>query len=79
MRDRRHYFARIRTLMANERTLMAYLRAALAMLGISAFVFKFFDSIVFLILSGIFLVSSITLIVYGVSRYFVFKRKILRK
>ncbi|MDX1627111.1 MAG: DUF202 domain-containing protein [Fulvivirga sp.] len=79
MRDRRHYFARIRTLMANERTLMSYYRAALAMLGISAFVFKFFGSLFFMILSGVFLALSITVIIYGTSRYLVFKRKILRK
>ncbi|MTI21192.1 DUF202 domain-containing protein, partial [Fulvivirga sp. RKSG066] len=77
--DRRHYFARIRTLMANERTLMAYYRAALAMLGISAFVFKFFESLLFNILSATFLLASISLMIYGTSRYLVFKKKILRK
>jgi len=79
MRDRRHYFARIRTLMANERTLMAYYRAGFGMLGISAFVFKFFPSLVFVILSVIFLIASIILIVYGTLRYLAFKRKIMKK
>jgi len=79
MRDRRHYFARIRTQLANERTLMAYLRGALAMFGISAFLFKFFASLLFNILSGAFLLSSIILFVYGLRRYFHFKKKTLKK
>ena len=79
MRDRRHYFARIRTQMANERTLMSYYRAGLALIGISAFTFKFFTSLVFMILSGLFLTLGVTMAVYGTLRYFRFKKKILRK
>lgn len=79
MRDRRHYFARIRTQMANERTLMSYYRAGLALIGISAFLFKFFASLVVIVLSGLFLTLGVGMSVYGTFRYFRFKKKILRK
>lgn len=79
MRDRRHYFARIRTQMANERTLMSYYRGGLALLGISAFTFKFFTSLLFTLLSLVFLLLAISMAVYGTVRYFRFKKKILRK
>lgn len=79
MRDRRHYFARIRTQLANERTLMSYFRAGLALIGISAFVFKFFTSLAFLILSALFLIFGVGIVTYGILRYFRFKKKILRK
>jgi uncharacterized membrane protein YidH (DUF202 family) len=77
--DRRHYFARIRTQLANERTLMSYYRASLAMVGLSAFIFKFYEQKVFYVVSGIFLVMGISLAVYGVMRYYRFKDKLLRK
>ncbi|MTI25632.1 DUF202 domain-containing protein [Fulvivirga kasyanovii] len=79
MRDRRHYFARIRTQLANERTLMSYYRGSLALVGISAFIFKFFVSWLFSALSLIFLILGISMAVYGTTRYFRFKKKILRK
>lgn len=79
MRDRIHYFARIRTQLSNERTLMSYYRGALALFGISAFLFKFFESVVFSVLSAVFLLVSIFMAAYGTQRYFRFKKKILRK
>ncbi len=77
--DRRHYFARIRTQLANERTLMSYYRAALALVGLSAFVFKFYEQMVFYVISAIFLVMGISLAIYGITRYYRFKEKLLRK
>ncbi|WP_425401997.1 DUF202 domain-containing protein [Fulvivirga imtechensis] len=65
--------------MANERTLMSYYRAGLALIGIGAFIYKFFVSLVFMILSGLFLALGIAMAVYGTLRYFRFKKKILRK
>lgn len=79
MVDRRHYFARIRTQLANERTLIAYYRGSLALLGISAFTFKFYVSVLFTVLALIFLLLSLGMAAYGTRRYFRFKKKILRK
>lgn len=77
--DRRHYFARIRTQLANERTLMSYYRSALALMGLGAFVFKFYAHMVFYIVAGIFVILGITLAIYGITRYYRFKEKLLRK
>lgn len=65
--------------MANERTLMSYYRAALALLGISAFIFKFYVSILFSVLAASFLLAGIGLAAYGTMRYFKFQKKILKK
>lgn len=65
--------------MANERTLMAYYRGAIAMLGVSAFVFKFYSSWLFAALAIVFLVIGVGMAVYGTLRYYRFKKKILRK
>ncbi|WP_370688772.1 hypothetical protein [Fulvivirga ulvae] len=48
-------------------------------MGISAFIFKFFVSWLFSALSLIFLILGISMAVYGTTRYFRFKKKILRK
>jgi uncharacterized membrane protein YidH (DUF202 family) len=77
--DHRHYFARIRTQLANERTLMSYYRASLALVGLSAFVFKFYEEKVFYVVSALFLALGITLGIYGILRYYRFKQKLLRK
>lgn len=77
--DHRHYFARIRTQLANERTLMSYYRSSLALVGLSAFIFKFYEEKVFYVVSAIFLVLGITLAIYGILRYYRFKDKLLRK
>lgn len=79
MRDSRNYFARIRTQLANERTLMSYFRASLALIGLSAFVFKFYASTAFYILAGTFLLSGIALGIYGWRRYIRFRDRLLRK
>ncbi|WP_370687425.1 DUF202 domain-containing protein [Fulvivirga maritima] len=65
--------------MANERTLMSYYRAALALLGISAFIFKFYVSVLFTVLSLLFLLAGVGLAIYGTLRYFKFQKKLLRK
>ncbi|MBL3655215.1 DUF202 domain-containing protein [Fulvivirga sediminis] len=65
--------------MANERTLMSYYRAALALLGISAFIFKFYVSVLFTVLSVVVLLAGLGLAIYGTLRYFRFQKKILRK
>lgn len=76
---RRNIFAKIRTLMANERTLMSYYRSALALAGLGAFVFKFYTSILFVALSVTFAVAAVALVVYGTIKYIRFKKKILKK
>lgn len=76
---RRNIFAKIRTLMANERTLMAYYRSSLALVGLSAFVFKFYVSLSFIILSAFFALAAIALAIYGTVKYIRFKRKILKR
>ncbi len=77
--DRRNVLAIIRTQLANERTLMSYYRSAMALLGLSAFVFKFYSHPVFYIISGIFLILAIVMAVYGITRYYKFKKKVLRR
>ena len=77
--DNRNYLARLRTQMANERTLMSYLRGALALVGLAAFIFKFYDAPVFWVLSGISLVTGLSLGIYGMIRYRKYKQKLLRR
>lgn len=77
--DHRHYFARIRTQLANERTLMSYYRSGFALIGLGAFVFKFYQHMVFYILSGVFVIAGLSLGIYGYLRYNRFKEKLLRK
>lgn len=76
---RRNIFAKIRTLMANERTLMSYYRSALALVGLSAFIFKFYSSIPFVVLSVLFAALAVAIVVYGTIKYLRFKKKILKK
>lgn len=76
---RRNIMAKIRTLMANERTLMSYYRSSLALVGLSAFVFKFYVSVPFIILSALFALAAVALAIYGTIKYLRFKRRILRK
>ena len=77
--DRRHYFARIRTQLANERTLMSYYRSGFALIGLGAFVFKFYQHMIFYVLSGVFVLAGLSLGIYGYLRYNRFKEKLLRK
>ena len=77
--DNRNYLARLRTQMANERTLMAYYRGALALVGLAAFIFKFYDSLVFEVLSALCLIAGISVGIYGSLRYRNYKSKLLRK
>lgn len=76
---RRNIMAKIRTLMANERTLMSYYRSSLALVGLSAFVFKFYVSVPFIILSALFVLAAIGVAIYGTIKYLRFKKRILRK
>ena len=76
---RRNIMAKIRTLMANERTLMSYYRSSLALVGLSAFVFKFYVSVPFIVLSALFAVAAVGLAIYGTIKYLRFKKRILRK
>lgn len=79
MPNSQHFLAQVRTLMANERTLLSYYRSALAMVGLAAFVFKFYVSDITTILSGAILVLAVVVAIYGTARYFSFKRLILEK
>ncbi|MCA6073455.1 DUF202 domain-containing protein [Fulvivirga sedimenti] len=77
--DNRNYLARLRTQMANERTLMSYYRGALALVGLGAFIFKFYDSIFFIVLSGISVLTGVILSIYGTVRYRKYKQKLLKR
>ena len=77
--DNRNYLARLRTQMANERTLMAYYRGALALIGLAAFIFKFYNSWVFELLSALCVIAGVTIAIYGSVRYRNYKAKLLRK
>ncbi len=79
MIEKQQYLARLRTQMANERTLMSYFRAALALMGISLFSLRFFDDVVFIIVSIVFGALSIFLAIYGIIRYRKFKEKLLSR
>lgn len=73
--DNRNYLAQLRTQMANERTLMSYYRSTLALIGLGAFIFKFYDAPVFRIVSGISVATGIILAIYGTLRYKAFNAK----
>lgn len=77
--EERNWLARLRTLMANERTLMAYYRTSFAIIGISAFIFKFYQSTFLNIISGILILAGIVLAIYGSIRYKKFIRRISDK
>ena len=64
--------------MANERTLMSYYRSGLACLGIGAFIFKFYQTTTFVILSVLMVVIGIAIAIYGTFRYRTYKSKILK-
>ena len=77
--DNRNYLARLRTQMANERTLMSYYRGALALIGLGAFIFKFYDAVAFQVLSVVSAVTGVILAIYGIARYRNYKAKLLKK
>ncbi len=77
--DNRNYLARLRTQMANERTLMSYYRGALALVGLGAFIFKFYDSLFFIILSAVSVFAGVVISVYGTVRYRKYKQKLLKR
>jgi len=79
MVDKRNIYARIRTLMSNERTLMAYYRTSLTLVGISAFVYKFYQSAFFMVIAIIFVLASAGIAVYGTLRFLDFKKRIMRR
>ena len=78
---RRNIFAKMRTLLANERTLMAYVRGSLAMLGLSAFLFKFFreEARIFFYLAIVLAISSVAFSLYGFYKFFQRRGKIMRR
>lgn len=77
--DQRNLFARVRTIMANERTLMSYYRTSFAIIGVAAFIFEFYTSILSLILASVFIILGIAVAVYGTLRYRRFHRRIMRR
>lgn len=77
--DHRNYHARLRTQMANERTLLSYYRSGLACIGLGAFIFKFYDSPLFVGISILAVVAGAVIVVYGSIRYRGFKAKILKR
>jgi putative membrane protein len=77
--DHRNYHARLRTQMANERTLLSYYRSGLACIGLGAFIFKFYESTFFVVLSALAVVIGIIIVIYGSIRYRKFKQKILSR
>lgn len=76
---RRNIYAKIRTLMANERTLMSYYRAALALIGIGAFVFKFYDGLFARIFAGVFGLIGVALAIYGTIKFLHYRNRIMKK
>jgi hypothetical protein len=58
---------------------MSYYRAALALIGIGAFVFKFYDSLVARVLSGIFAIVGIALAIYGTIKFVHYRNRIMKK
>lgn len=69
MAQAQNKLAKVRTTMANERTLLSYYRSSIAILGLAAFVFKFYDHWVFKGLSGLFVLVSLLLAIYGTNRF----------
>ena len=79
LEEERNILARIRTSMSNERTLMSYYRTAFAIVGLSVFIMKFYESEISKVLSVIFLCIGIGLAIYGYSRYRKYHRRIIGK
>ncbi|WP_417603361.1 DUF202 domain-containing protein [Owenweeksia hongkongensis] len=74
----RDYLALERTTLANERTLFSYIRTSLYLVigGIGLLKLEDFSSLRWL--GNVSLVISALLIIYGLIRYFVLKRKLLK-
>ena len=71
----------MRTLLANERTLMSYVRGALAMIGLAAFLFKFFkeESYWFVVLAIVLAVGAIVFTLVGFYKFFERRSKIMKR
>ncbi|MGK7392464.1 MAG: DUF202 domain-containing protein [Candidatus Cyclobacteriaceae bacterium M2_1C_046] len=77
--DQRNLFARVRTIMANERTLMSYYRTTFAIIGVGAFILEFYTSLLGTIIAAIFMIIGVGVAVYGTMRYRKFHRRIMRR
>ncbi len=69
----------MRTVLANDRTLLAYVRTALALAGVGAFVFKFFDAAIAVSISAMLLLCAFSVLVFGFIRYRSFHRRIISR
>lgn len=72
----RDYLAIDRTVLANERTLLAYLRTALAFAVVGASAIKFFDSIVYEVVGGVFVLIGVVIAVVGARRFLSVQKRI---
>jgi putative membrane protein len=76
MKDQRNELAKIRTKLANSRTLLSYLRTALAMFGVGAFLFKFYENDFIQSISFAIAVVSVVIFIIGLVHYVRTQRKI---
>ncbi|MGP1310240.1 MAG: DUF202 domain-containing protein [Phycisphaerales bacterium] len=72
----RDYLAIDRTVLANERTVLAYLRTALAMAVVGASAMKFFDSLLYEVVGGIFILLGVVVAGLGLRRFFRVQKRI---
>jgi putative membrane protein len=72
----RDYLAIDRTVLANERTLLAYLRTALAFAVVGASAMKFFDSILYEVVGGVFILFGVIVAAVGAKRFFSVQKRI---
>lgn len=73
---RRDYLAQDRTHLANERTLLSYWRTGLAFSAAGAFVVKFYQSRIVIILASGFIIFGVVLLIFGTKRFIDYKKHI---
>lgn len=64
----RNRLATDRTSLANERTFLAYVRTSLAFLVVGASCFKFFETGTMEVLGGLFILSGVAILLFGIRR-----------
>ena len=77
--DERTSLARIRTKMANERTLMSFYRTSFALIGVGAFIYKFYLSLFSSIIAGVMVLIGIIVAIYGYYRYKRYHKRIAQE
>jgi putative membrane protein len=72
----RDFLAIDRTVLANERTVLAYLRTALAFAVVGASAIKFFDSVLYETLGGLFILFGVIVAAVGARRFIRVQKRI---